>query len=68
MRYDASSAAAKVLHHLGVATLTFASDLAFGVLLYLIFQPTVIAGLCTVVYAQKFGPGRPILRRFANDQ
>jgi hypothetical protein len=62
VRYHASPAAASLLHHLGVITLTFASDLAFGVLLYLIFQPTVIAD------AQKFGPGRPILRRFANDQ
>ena len=44
VRYDASSAAAKVLHHLGVTTLTFASDLAFGVLFYLVFQPTMIAG------------------------
>ena len=61
VRYHASPAAVELLHHLSVATLTFASDLPFGVFLYLVFQLTVIAGHCTVVYTQKFGPGRPIL-------
>jgi hypothetical protein len=61
VRYHASPAAVELLHHLSVATLTFASDLAFGVLLYLVFQFTVIAGRYAVVYAQKLGPRRPIL-------
>jgi hypothetical protein len=60
-RYHASPTAVELLHHLSVATLTFASDLAFEVLLYLVFQFAVIAGHCAVVCAQKFGPGRPVL-------
>jgi hypothetical protein len=54
VRYHASPAVVELLHHLSVATLTFASDLAFGVLLYLVLQLTAITGHCAVVYAQKF--------------
>jgi hypothetical protein len=61
IRYYASPAAVELLYYLSIITLTFTSNITFGVLLYLIFQLTVITSHYTVVYIQKFGPRRPIL-------
>jgi hypothetical protein len=37
VRYHASPAAVELLHYLSIITLTFDSDIVFGVFLYLIF-------------------------------
>ena len=57
VRYHAWSATVELLLRLSIVTLTFISDIVFGVLLYLVFQLAVITGHCAVVYTQKFGPG-----------
>jgi hypothetical protein len=61
VRNRASLAAVELLYHLRVITLISTSDLTFGVLLYLVFQFTMIAGHYAVIYTQKFGPGRPVM-------
>jgi hypothetical protein len=61
VRYHASPVTVELWYYLSIITLTSASDIAFGVLPYLVFQFTVITGHCAVMYTQKFSPGRPIL-------
>jgi hypothetical protein len=48
-------------------TLPLANNLAFRVLLDLLFEPTIVASLIPVVDAQKFIPRRPLLIRLTRD-